>query len=72
MLKTIFGKLQECVKKNTLNFSSIREEVLKEIELSEKALCSEEIYKRVNQKSQPKESTKRVKKKFPITQFIGF
>ena len=63
LLKTIFEKLQECIKKNTLNFSSVREEVLKEIELSEEALCSEEICKRVNERSQ---------KKYLITQFIGF
>lgn len=56
MLTTIFKKLQECIKKNTLNFSPIREGVLKEIELSEKALCSEEIYRRVNEKSQKKVS----------------
>ena len=55
-MKTIFEKLQECIKKNTLNFSSVREEVLKEIELSEEALCSEEICKRVNERSQKKVS----------------
>jgi len=56
LLETIFKKLQECIKRNALNFSSVREEVLKIIEASDKALCSEEICKRVNERVQKKVS----------------
>jgi Fe2+ or Zn2+ uptake regulation protein len=56
LLDIALDKLQECVKKKILNFSSIREAVLKEIAACEKGLCGEEIHKRVNEKSQKKVS----------------
>ena len=56
MLDLALEKLQACIKKRILHFSPIRESVLKEIVASDKALCSEEIYKRVAEKSQKKVS----------------
>lgn len=56
MFENVFKKLQECIEKNALNFSSVREVVLKEILDSNEALCSEEIHKRVNERVQKKVS----------------
>lgn len=56
MLENALDKLHKCVKKKVLNFSSVREAVLKEIASCEKGLCGEEIHKRINEKSQKKVS----------------
>ncbi len=56
MLSIVLEKLQECMKRKSLNFSPIREAVIKEIIDSERILCGDEIHKRVNQKSQKKVS----------------
>ena len=56
MLTIILEKLQECMKIKSLNFSPIREAVIKEIIESKRILCGDEICKRVNQKSQKKVS----------------
>lgn len=56
MFEDLFKKLQECIERKSLNYSSVREVVLKEVIGSEKALCSEDIHKRVNEKLQKKVS----------------
>ena len=56
LLGNLLKKLQECIEKNTLNHSSVREVVLEEIASSEEALCSNELHKRANEKLQKKVS----------------
>ena len=56
MFEELLTKLESCVKKNDLNFSSVREEVLKIILEHEEALCSEAIHKKVNEIVQKKVS----------------
>lgn len=56
MYEDVYKQLDMCIRKKSLNYSSVREVVLKEILESNEALCSEEVHKRVNKRVQKKVS----------------
>ncbi|MCH9814732.1 MAG: transcriptional repressor [Epsilonproteobacteria bacterium] len=56
MFEKALEKLEQCIKRNDLNYSAVREVALKEIAYAERGLCADEIHQRVNEKVQKKVS----------------